>query len=132
MGELPPFHPRRLNRFALPGMHRGAVEESCRNIDDGKVRGHNLTSASIATHLPADLEQVGAFGREVADNAAEEPIAGFPSDFKSAFRQATADPGQALDFVVAPWDPESSVGFSFLLSRGCLRVAMPPQLYKDC
>ena len=35
-----------------------------------------------------------------------EPIGGFPSDFKSAYRQVTSDPNQALDFVIASWDAD--------------------------
>ena len=50
----------------------------------------------------------------LAGVAQEEPIAGFPSDFESAYRQVTADPGQALDFVVAPWDLEKQRRVFFL------------------
>ena len=42
------------------------------------------------------------------------PIAGFPSDFKSAYRQVPSDPAQALDLVIASWDVESQMQVFFL------------------
>ena len=52
LGALPPGDPRCLNRFAVLEMHGGAVEESCRNIDDGNVRGYNLIRFGQHCHTP--------------------------------------------------------------------------------
>ena len=112
-------------------MHGGAIQESCRSIDDGKARGHNLVSASTATHQPADLDQVGALGRAVADNAPEKPIGGFASDFKSAYRQVTADPGRALDFAVTSWDPLMQRCFFLLAVTQLFGSGNAPQLRQD-
>ena len=98
--------PRLLNRFGILEMHGGATEESCRVIDDGKARGHNADSANTAAHVPADLVLMVAILRIVAKTFAMEPIGVFPSDFKSAYRQVTACPLQALQFVVASWDTD--------------------------
>ena len=42
------------------------------------------------------------------------PIGGFPSDFKSAYRQVTSDPNQALDFVIASWDADRQCEVFFM------------------
>ena len=86
-----------------------------RNIDDGKARGHNLDSANTATHRPADLDAVGALSRRVAEEFPGRPLSVFPSDYSGAYRQCTADPGQARDFVVATWDTTMQV-MVFLLA----------------
>ena len=114
LDELPHGDRRLLNRFGIIEMHGGATEESCRVIDDGKARGHNADSANTAAHVPADLDQEVAILRQTAETFAGEPIGGFPSDFKSAYRQVTACPMQALQFVVASWDAERLVPVFFL------------------
>ena len=43
--------------------------------------------------------------RAVGEIFKGEGIAGFPSGFKGAYRQVPGDPEQAMDFVVASWDP---------------------------
>ena len=98
--------PRFLNRFGILEMHGGATEASVRNIDDGKARGHNIDSANTATHRPADLDLLGALSRAIAERFPGQRLAGFPSDFKGAYRQVTACPLQALDFTVVSWDPD--------------------------
>ena len=67
-----------------------------------------------ATHCPADLDLVAALARVVAETFPLMPIAGFPSDFKSAYRQVPSDPAQALDFVIASWDVERDQQVFFL------------------
>ena len=57
---------------------------------------------------------MSSLGRTVAEVFPEEPISGFPSDFKGAYRQVTACPLQALDFVVASWNPALSCQVFFL------------------
>ena len=99
--------PRLLNRFGILEMHGGATDESCRVIDDGKARGHNANSGNTAIHRPADLDLVAALARVSAELFPKMPLSGFPSDFKSAYRQVPSDPAQARDFVVASWDVES-------------------------
>ena len=98
--------PRLLNRFGILERHGGASEASVRNIDDGKARGHNEDSANTATHRPADLDLIASLSRRVAERFPNCPMAGFPSDFKGAYRQVTADPYQAQDFTVVSWDTE--------------------------
>ena len=121
LSELPAYHPeekpvpRLLNRFGILEQHGGATVESCRVIDDGKARGHNADSANTATHRPADLDVIAALARVVAETFPNIPIAGFPSDFKSAYRQVPSDPAQALDFGVTSWDVERERQVSFLL-----------------
>ena len=105
---------RILNRFGILERHGGAKEQSVRNIDDGKKGNHNIDSANTATHRPADLDAVGALSRRVAERFPDQPLAGFPSDFSGAYRQATADPLQALQFVIASWDTELSRMVFFL------------------
>ena len=105
---------RILNRFGILERHGGAEESSVRNIDDGKARGHNLDSANTATHRPADLDAVGALTRRVAEHFPGKPLSGFPSDFSGAYRQATADPNQAMQFVVASWDTDEVCPVFFL------------------
>ena len=97
---------RLLNRFGILERHGGASEASVRNIDDGKARGHNEDSANTATHRPADLDLIASLSRRVAERFPNCPMAGFPSDFKGAYRQVTADPYQAQDFTVVAWDTE--------------------------
>ena len=116
---------RILNRFGIMERHGGAEEASVRNIDDGKARGHNLDSANTATHRPADLDAVGSLSRRVAERFPDHQLAGFPSDFSGAYRQATADPGQAKSFVVASWDTDWKAKFSSWLSLSCLAAEMP-------
>ena len=106
--------PRLLNRVGILEQHGGAAEESCRVIDDGKARGHNADSANTATHRPADLDLVAALARMVSSIFPSKPIAGFPSDFKSAYRQVPSDPAQAHDFVVVSWDAELQTQVFFL------------------
>ena len=89
--------PRLLNRFGILEMHGGATEESCRVIDDGKAQGHSADSANTAAHRPADLDLVVAICRAIAEAFPGEELAGYPSDFKSAYGRVTSDPGQALD-----------------------------------
>ena len=107
--EIPRTHrgtPRLLNRFGILERHGGATEASVRNIDDAKARGHNDESANTATHRPADLDLLASISRRVAERFPNCPMAGFPSDFKSAYRQVTADPNQAQDFAVVSWDTD--------------------------
>ena len=106
--------PRLLNRFGILEMHGGATTESCRVIDDGKARGHNADSANTAAHRPADLDLVIAICRAIAEACPGESLAGFPSDFKSAYRQVTSDPLQALDFVIASWDTDRNSQVFFM------------------
>lgn len=96
-------NPRLLNRFGILEMHGGATEGSCRAIDDGKARGHNADSANTAAHRPADLDLLVAMCRAIAERFVGEPIGGFPSDVKSAYRQVTSYPNQAMVFVIASW-----------------------------
>ena len=105
IGHLPGTDPRLLNRFSILERHGGAVQASCRNIDDCKAPGHNEDSANTAAHRPADLDMFGAVIRAEGEAFPDEAMAGFPSDFKGAYRQVPACPKQALDFTVATWDP---------------------------
>ena len=82
--------PRLLNRFGILERHGGASEASVRNIDDGKARQHNEDSANTAMHRPADLDLLASMGRRIAEKFPNCPLAGFPSDFKGAYRQVTA------------------------------------------
>ena len=96
LADLPVGEPRLLSRFTILERHGGAQEDSCRNIDDCRARGHNADSACTSTHRPADLDLMGSMARAVAEAFPGERLAGFPSDFKSAYRQVTACPMQAL------------------------------------
>ena len=49
---------------------------------------------------------LGAIIRSEAEAFPKEKLAGFPSDFKGAYRQVPACPYQAEDFTVATWDPD--------------------------
>ena len=111
----PDHTPRVLNRFGILERHGGAQEDSVRNIDDGKARGHNLDSADTATHRPVDLDAVGALSQRVAEEFPGRPLSAFPSDYAGAYRQCTADPWQARDFVVATWNTAMRV-MVFLLA----------------
>ena len=104
--KIPGRIPRLLNRFGILEKHGGAEEASVRNIDDGKARGHNEDSVNTSTHRPADLDLLGSISRRVAEKFPGHRLAGFPSDFKGAYRQVTADPNQALDFTVVSWDTD--------------------------
>ena len=106
LAQLPDGHPRLLNRFGILEMHGGATEESCRVIDDGRSRGHNSDSAKTAAHRTADLELLAAVCRLIAEAFPHEPLSGFPSDLKSAYRRVPSDARQALDFVIASWDTD--------------------------
>ena len=114
LDELPDGKPRLLNRFGILEMHGGAIEESCRVIDDGRSRGHNADSANTAAHRPADLDLLAAVCRLLAFLFPNQALAGFPSDFKSAYRQVPSDPRQALDFVIASWDTDNIKQVFFL------------------
>ena len=104
--QLPDGDPILLNTFGILEMHGGATEESCRVIDDGRSRGHNADSANTAACRPADLDLLAAVCRIIAETFPGEPLSGYPSDLKSAYRQVLSDPNQALDFVIASWDTD--------------------------
>ena len=111
---IPGRVPRFMNRFGISERHGGAEEAPVRNIDDGKARGHNDDSANTATHRPADLDLLGSLSRRIAEAFPEQPLSGFPSDFKGAYRQVTADPLQAIDHTIVSWDTDSSRVVFFL------------------
>ena len=105
LDALPPGAPRLLNRFPILEKHGGATEASCRVIDDCKISSHNIDSGNTAAHRPADLDLWAAMTRYAVARFRDDKQRGFPSDFKGAYRQVTACPWQAIDFVVASWDP---------------------------
>ena len=71
---------------------------SARHLD---ITPHRLAPRPIDPQIWICLEQLHAR----LEKHPEEPMAGFPSDDKGAYRQVHACPVQALDFIVSIWDP---------------------------
>ena len=46
LGGVAPGRPQAADNITILEVHGGTVEESCRNIDDGKGRGHNSDYAA--------------------------------------------------------------------------------------
>ena len=65
-------------------------------------------------HRPADLDVLGSVVRFVGGAVPDDPMAGFPSEFKGTYRQVLACPLQALDFTVATWDPVLAMQVFFI------------------
>ena len=63
--------------------------------------GQNATAGTQYAHIPATLDDLASITRSVSEAFPHEPLAGFPSDFAAAYRQATADPLQAHLYLVA-------------------------------
>ena len=100
---------RFLNRFGLLERHGGAEEDSVRNIDDGKARGHNADSANTATHRPADLDAVGALSRQVAEKFPDKELSGFPSDFRGRTDSVLQTHTRLLTLSLSPGMPSDCV-----------------------
>ena len=92
---------RLLDRFVIHEQH-GGQEPTVRCIDNALLGGQNQYTATTAAHRPCDLDTWVALCRLVASKYAE-PLSAMTSDFKTAYRQVTADPEQAHLFVVAMW-----------------------------
>ena len=98
---------RLLRRFPIWELHGGAKDKSCRNIDDALAGGQNSFIGLQYTNRPADLDAVIALIRVFVERFPGVALLGTTSDFKSAYRQATANPDTANCWVVALWDPET-------------------------
>ena len=90
-----------LRRFAIWEMHGGATEPTCRNIDDGLHGGQNDSVGMLFTNRPADLDAISGLVRAFCEIFLRSQLMGTTSDFKSAYRQATANPDQAKYSVLA-------------------------------
>ena len=95
----------------------GGQDATVRCIDNALMGGQNKFSATTAAHRPCDLDTWVAFLRVVASKF-NEPISAITSDFKTAYRQVTSDPGQSHLWVIAMWCTlTSSVVFGAAVSQ---------------
>ena len=81
------------------------MDPTCRNIDNGLVGGQNGFIGMQFTNRPADLDLYVGLVRKAMELFPGMKLFGCTSDFKSAYRQATANPDQAKYSVLAMWDP---------------------------
>ena len=102
--DLPRGRKRSLPRFPIRERHGGATEYSIRLIDDCRISFANDESATTAAHRPVDLDAWCCLIRAVGIKWRAK-LAGYTSDFKSAYRQVPSCPLQALEFIVVFWDP---------------------------
>jgi len=102
-----PWPVRLVPRFPIWECHGGAAEWKCRNIDNMLDGGQNATAGTQYAHIPATLDDLASITRSVSEAFPHEPLAGFPSDFAAAYRQATADPLQAHLCAIITWDHDS-------------------------
>ena len=96
---------RLLPRFPIWEQHGGAKEPTCRNIDNGLSGGQNALCGSLYTNRPADLDAYVSLIRSCMENFPGQKLLGFTSDFKSAYRQCTANPDHASFWVLTIWNP---------------------------
>ena len=101
--DIPYMLFRLLQRFVIHEQH-GGQEATVRCIDNCLLGGQNRFTGTTAAHRPCDLDTWVAFCRLVASKFLE-PLSAITSDFKTAYRQVTADPSQAQLFVVAMYCP---------------------------
>ena len=73
-------------------------------IDDCKIPGLNVESATTSAHRPLDLDAWCAMLRLVALRFPDR-LHQFASDFKAAYRQVPSCPRLLLDFIIVTWDP---------------------------
>ena len=105
LDEIPGSRVRLLRRFGTWEQHGGAVEPTCRLIDDALAGGQNRASGSQHTHRPTDLDAWIAQVRVVKELYPNEPIEQFASDFASAYKQVPGDPALANLAVITQWSP---------------------------
>ena len=106
LDDLPFRNPRILKRVPILERHGGATESKVRLIDDAKMGGQNECAGTSSCHIPCNLDSWASMLRLIGE-AFPEPLLAFCSDFKAAYKQIPADPGQASQFVMAVWDPAS-------------------------
>ena len=105
-------------------------------IDDCKIPGLNLESATTSAHRPFDIDAGCAMLRLVAMRYPVR-LQQFASDFKAAYRQVPSCPRQMLDFIIVSWDPvkgkqayamatanDLALGMHLLISAGSQRRAV--------
>ena len=98
---------RLLPRFGIWEQHGGSEEATCRNIDNGLVGEQNNFCGNLFTNRPADLDLFVGLMRHVLESFPAKEMMGFTSDFKSAYRQCTANPSHAAGWVLVIWSHES-------------------------
>ena len=105
LDEIPGSGVRLLRRFGTWEQHGGAVEPTCRLIDDALAGGQNRASGSQHTHRPTDLDAWIAQVRVIQETYPKEAVEQFASDFASAYKQVPGDPATANLAVIAQWCP---------------------------
>ena len=83
----------------------GAIVPSVRNIDNLLLGGQNSCVGTTFAHRPTDVDMLVAQTGAVGCKYGNEAISGWPSDYKSAYKQV---PG-------VPWQNDSSFEHSGLL-----------------
>merc|ERR1712159_129474 len=86
---------RLLPRFPIWEQHGGATEPTCRNIDNGLLGGQNAFIGMQFTNRPADVDLFSGLIRAIMEAFPTSQLLGFTPDFKSAYRQCTANPDHA-------------------------------------
>jgi len=99
---------RLVTRFPIWECHGASAEWKCRNIDNMLDGGQNSTAGTQHVHIPATLDDLAAITRTMSEAFPDDALAGFPSDFAAAYRQATADPLQAHLCAIVTWDNDKS------------------------
>ena len=94
---------RLLPRFPIWEMHGGTEKPTCRNIDNGLSVEQNLFCGNLWTNRPADLDLFIGLMRHVLAIFPLAALLGFTSDFKSAYRQCSANPKHATGWVLVIW-----------------------------
>ena len=83
---------RLLRRFGIWEIQGGAVDRSCRLIDDALQGGQNAATGAQRTHRPVDLDGWCAMIRAVMEAFEKDELSQFPSDFSKAYKQCPVDP----------------------------------------
>ena len=100
LDEVPGSQIRLLRRFGTWEQHGGAIERTCRLIDDALAGGQNKASGSQHTHRPTDLDAWVAQIRAVQETFEGEALMQFTSDFASAYKQVPGEPSTATLAVI--------------------------------
>ena len=102
-------HPRLVPRFPIWEQHGGAIDRSCRNIDDMKDGTQNESAYSVQTHVPADTDRVIMLSVALQRAWPDQGQMGSTSDLNCAYKQETALPSQAHLITVSQYDPAKDV-----------------------
>jgi len=105
MEELPFTDVALVPRHGIWEQHGGAVERSCRNIDDMLVEEQNSTVGTVSSHRPTDPDGLVSQTRAIRCRFPKAPLVGWPCDLEKAYKQVPGNPKQLQWIIIVVWDP---------------------------